>query len=546
MKVTKDFIYKRFLGSIYLLLICATAYGQGSTHTVLPAVGGPNDMWHTKGLLTSDRQFRLPGTKIVIPYYDSTGTLDYKNDTLWVHDGATWVPVVASGGSGSGTVTSITFLPPLTGNNITTTGTVSIPAASGSADGYLSSSNFTFFSNKLNKADSNVRGGYITYDYYYDNLTPPFDTTYVYDSIGLVAEIAAAKQDSLTLTTTGKGPATLVGATLNIPSQDSTTVTAGSNITVTGSFPNYTVSNPAPDQTVTLTAGPGISVSGSYPNFTVTNSSPSSGGTITALTGDVTAAGSGTVTATIATVNATPGTVGSSTAIATITTNAKGQVTGVSSNAVIAPAGTLTGTTLASNVVSSSLTAVGTISTGTWQGSSIGTPYTDAKVASINIANANGFTGATSGTSTITVTLTNTVNGLIKGNGTAMSAAVAGTDYTTPTGTESLSNKRWIPRPVTATSYTTSVTINADVTDVLEITAQSGPLLFNTPSGTPVNYQVLEIDIKDNGTPSTLTFSSGFDWSPPSTTVASKNMIMYFQYSTTDSKWRYMGKRDKP
>jgi len=42
---------------------------------------------------------------------------------------------------------------------------------------------------------------------------------------------------------------------------------------------------------------------------------------------------------------------------------------------VIAPAGTLTGTTLASNVVSSSLTSVGTIATGVWNGTTIATGY---------------------------------------------------------------------------------------------------------------------------------------------------------------------------
>jgi len=35
----------------------------------------------------------------------------------------------------------------------------------------------------------------------------------------------------------------------------------------------------------------------------------------------------------------------------------------------------LTGTTLASNVVSSSLTSVGTISTGVWQGTAVGLAY---------------------------------------------------------------------------------------------------------------------------------------------------------------------------
>jgi hypothetical protein len=51
-----------------------------------------------------------------------------------------------------------------------------------------------------------------------------------------------------------------------------------------------------------------------------------------------------------------------------------------SSGTITAEAGTLTGTTLNATVVSSSLTSVGTIATGTWQGTSISTTYTDAKI----------------------------------------------------------------------------------------------------------------------------------------------------------------------
>jgi hypothetical protein len=40
------------------------------------------------------------------------------------------------------------------------------------------------------------------------------------------------------------------------------------------------VTNAAPDQTVVLTAGTGISTSGTYPNFTITNTSPSLGGDV--------------------------------------------------------------------------------------------------------------------------------------------------------------------------------------------------------------------------------------------------------------------------
>jgi len=61
-------------------------------------------------------------------------------------------------------------------------------------------------------------------------------------------------------------------------------------------------------------------------------------------------------------------------------------------------------------------------------------------VTSVSVVSANGFAGtvATS-TSTPAITLTTTVTGLLKGNGTAISAAVAGTDYLTSNQTITLS-----------------------------------------------------------------------------------------------------------
>lgn len=52
-------------------------------------------------------------------------------------------------------------------------------------------------------------------------------------------------------------------------------------------------------------------------------------------------------------------------------------------------------------------------------------------VTSVSVVSANGFAGSVADpTTTPAITLTTTVTGIIKGNGTAMSAAVAGTDYT--------------------------------------------------------------------------------------------------------------------
>lgn len=103
------------------------------------------------------------------------------------------------------------------------------------------------------------------------------------------------------------------------------------------------------------------------------NGKQAAGNYITALTGDATASGPGSVALTLATVNSNVGSFGSSISIPSITVNAKGLVTAASANVVIAPAGTLSGTTLNSTVVSSSLTSVGTITTGVWNGTTIAT-----------------------------------------------------------------------------------------------------------------------------------------------------------------------------
>jgi hypothetical protein len=55
-------------------------------------------------------------------------------------------------------------------------------------------------------------------------------------------------------------------------------VSAGTGISYNST--SGVITNSAPDQTVSLTAGTGISTSGTYPNFTITNTSPSLGGDV--------------------------------------------------------------------------------------------------------------------------------------------------------------------------------------------------------------------------------------------------------------------------
>lgn len=65
-------------------------------------------------------------------------------------------------------------------------------------------------------------------------------------------------------------------------------------------------------------------------------------------------------------------------------------------------------------------------------------------VTSVSVVSANGFAGTVAtATSTPAITLTTTITGILKGNGTAISAATAGTDYVTASSTNTFTNKTY-------------------------------------------------------------------------------------------------------
>lgn len=208
-------------------------------------------------------------------------------------------------------------------------------------------------------------------------------------------------------------------------------------------------------------------------NFAGANLSGTNTGdqTIT-LTGDVTGSGTGSFATTLATVNANTGSFGSSTAIPSFTVNGKGLITAASTNAVIAPAGTLTGTTLASNVVSSSLTSVGTITSGTWTGTTI--------------AVANGGTGQTSYTNGQLLIGNTTGNTLTK------ASLTAGANITITPGAGSITIAASSSANTAFNMTSQTANYNANIADYVLASGASFTITLPTVSGNDGKQIIIE------------------------------------------------------
>lgn len=133
------------------------------------------------------------------------------------------------------------------------------------------------------------------------------------------------------------------------------------------------------------------------------------------------------------------------------------------------------------------------------------------------------------------------LSGMQKAVAGVMTNASAGTDYTSSSSTETMTNKRITPRITTIVSNA-NPTINTDNCDAVTITAQAGDIASMTTNltGTPNNFDKLIVRIKDNATARAITWGASFEAKGvalPTTTVISKALTVGFIYDTVTAKW---------
>jgi hypothetical protein len=221
----------------------------------------------------------------------------------------------------------------------------------------------------------------------------------------------------------------------------------GAGISVTNGSGTITVANTG---VLSNIAGAGISVSGTTGNVTITNTGVRSwsGGT-TGLTPAAATTGAVTLAGTLVVANG--GTNGSATPTAGAVAYGSGTAyaftaAGTTNQALLsAGAGTPTWNTLTSGSSilygnGSGLFSNVTIGSGvSFVGGTLSATGTGGTVTSVSVVSANGFAGTVAtATTTPAITLTTTITGLLKGNGTAISAATSGTDYAPATSGTSI------------------------------------------------------------------------------------------------------------
>ena len=486
--------------------------------------------------IAATKQPQLSGTGFV----KATGTtISYDNTTYYAASNpsnyissvniaaGTGISVAGGGGSftvtntspsSGGTVTSVTAGAGLSGGIITGAGTISMPNT-GTAGTYGSST-----------------------------------------QIPIITTDAQGRVSSVSTTTFAIGVNSVVG-TAPISVSGTSTVTVSLN--TTGTAATYGTSTQIPVFT-TDAYGRVNAVT----NTAIGTLNQNTSGTAANVTGVVAMVNGGTGATVATSVNTTPITYGTNN---TVTVPVATGVTGL---------GTGIATWLATPTSANLATAVAATSTGsgslvfatspTFTTPALGTPAS-GNLANCTFPTLNQNTTGNAATVTTNANLTGPITSV--GNATSIAAQTgtgttfamsvspaltgsptvptqtAGDNSTKAASTAYVDGTYGIQYSTTA-NYTTSTTPTTNVTSRSAtvqwfITAQAGALLFNAPTGTWADGQLLEIRIKDNGTARALTYNAiyraGSSIALPTTTTISKNLYLLFSYNSADTKYDLIG-----
>jgi hypothetical protein len=419
-------------------------------------------------------------------------------------------PSIAVSGGGTGTVTSVNLTAgtsiSVSGGPITTSGSITvnntapdqIVSLTGAGTTTVTGTYPNFTISSADSATGTVTSVAATAGTGISVSGSPITTS------GTITITNSAPDQTVSLT--GAGTTSITGTYPNftVTSNDAFTgtvtsvaATAGTGITISGSpitsSGTLSITNSAPDQTVTLSGGTGITVSGTYPSFTVTNSSPSSGGTVTSVSG-----AGGTTGLTL--------TGGPITGSGTLT---------LGGTLVVANGGT--GTASPSLVAGSNVTI-----SGSWPNQTINSVAGGTgTVTNVSVTTANGVSGTvTNSTTTPDISLS---LGAITPTSVAASGTVSGSNLSgTNTGDQTITLTGGVTGSGTG-SFAATVVTNANLTGVITSVGNATSIASQTGTGTKFVVDTNPTLVTPNiGTPSAavLTNATGL----PLTTGVTGNL----------------------